>query len=485
MGRYSGARAFDITISEFGTKAMTIEREQYQQVAIAAGVLAVIVAIMSGRLPRWLRITLVLSLLALAGGAGLFAYRYVTHPTTLTIAAGSLDEDVPRVMSAMAARMASTESPVRLKVIKTPTELDAAKEFADGKADLAVARADTVDLSIARAVLTVAHGVVLIVVPPGGSFESMDDLKGKTVGVVAGDINHKVVAAITKQYSLDAANVRFMDLTPAEVPQALQAKQVQALLVVMLISEKYLAMLRNVFPRNANATLGLVPLEAAGAIEAVAPPYKSYDLPKGTISGSPPVPDDDLTTLRVPFFLVANKKLDDGVVGGLAKAMMEARRELVGQYPLLAQVSEPDTDKGEFVPIHPGAAAYFDGGQKTIFDKYGDQFLYGSMLLGALMSVLAAVWKFMTKNTEGVSQPPTMQLFALMDKINEARSKAELAKIERQIDEILKGELEKYPSGNGDNGEMSALSLVSRRLEYLLAQRRMVLNGGSGALVQA
>jgi hypothetical protein len=78
-----------------------------------------------------------------------------------------------------------------------------------------------------------------------------------------------------------------------------------------------------------------------------------------------------------------------------------------------------------------------------------------------------------------------MQLFALMDKINEARSKAELAKIERQIDEILKGELEKYPSGNGNNGEMSALSMVSHRLEYLLAQRRMALNGGSGALVQA
>ena len=164
---------------------------------------------------------------------------------------------------------------------------------------------------------------------------------------------------------------------------------------------------------------------------------------------------------------------------------MEARRELVGQYPLLAKVSEPDTDKGEFVPIHPGAAAYFDGDQKTIFDKYGDQFFYGSMLLGTLMSVLAAIWKFMTKKYEGVSQPPTMQLFALMDKINEARSKAELAKIERQIDEILKGELEKYPSGNGDNGEMSALSLVSHRLEYLLVQRRMALNGGSGALVQA
>src|SRR5262245_65371021 len=90
-----------------------MEREQYQQVAIVAGALAVIVALMSGRLPRWLRIVLVLSLGILAAGAGLFGYRYITQPTTLTIAAGSLDGDVPRIMSAMAQRMASTNAPIR------------------------------------------------------------------------------------------------------------------------------------------------------------------------------------------------------------------------------------------------------------------------------------------------------------------------------------------------------------------------------------
>ena len=59
-----------------------------------------------------------LSLGILAAGAGLFGYRYITQPTTLTIAAGSLDGDVPRIMSAIAARMASTNAPVRLKVVE-------------------------------------------------------------------------------------------------------------------------------------------------------------------------------------------------------------------------------------------------------------------------------------------------------------------------------------------------------------------------------
>ena len=89
-----------------------MEREEYQQVAIAAGALAILIALTSGRLPRWLRVVLVVSFVIMATGAGFFAYRYVTQPTTLTIATGSLDGDVTRALSAIAARMASTNAPV-------------------------------------------------------------------------------------------------------------------------------------------------------------------------------------------------------------------------------------------------------------------------------------------------------------------------------------------------------------------------------------
>jgi TRAP transporter TAXI family solute receptor len=427
----------------------------------------------------------VLSLGILAAGAGLFGYRYITQPTTLTIATGSLDGDVPRIMSAMAQRMASSNAPIRLKVVEKATASEAAKEFAAGNVDLVIARADLVDLSIARAVLAVTHGVVLIVVPPGSPIEGMDDLRGKMVGVISADANRQVIAAITKEYALESAKVSFKNLTPADVPQAFQTKQIQALLVVLPLSEKYIAMVRDLFPRNAKASLGLVPIESAGAIEEVSPPFKSYELPKGTLRGSPPVPDDDLTTLRVPYFLVANKNLSDDVVTALTKAMMEARRELVGEFPLLAQVMAPSTDKDAYVPIHPGAAAFFDGDEKTIFDKYGDQFFYGSMLLGTLMSVLAAIWKFMTRDMGKPGERPSIRLYALVGKINEAKSESELSAIEQEIDEILKVELENCSSGKIDSGEMSAIGLASQRLQYLMAQRRVTLNGASAGLLRA
>jgi hypothetical protein len=288
---------------------------------------------------------------------------------------------------------------------------------------------------------------------------------------------------------LDSAKTHFKDLAPTDIPQALKSKQVSALLVVMPITGKYLTMLRNVFPKSAKQKPVLIPIESAGAIAAVTKYYQSYDLPKGTIQGSPPIPDDDMKTLQVPLYLVANKKLSDEVVSSLAKAIMDARRDLLGEDPLIAQISEPDTDKTDtnndtYIPVHPGATAYFGGNVQSFLDKHGDQIFYGSMLLGTLASLFAAAWKFMTKDEEKPENRPLMRLHALTDQISKAGNEADLAETESRIDDILKGELEKYAAGNADATEAAAMGLATHRLEHLIAQRRTVLNGKPAPTLQ-
>src|SRR5262249_62245843 len=103
---------------------------------------------------------------------------------------------------------------------------------------------------------------------------------------------------------------------------------------------------------------------------------------------------------------------------------------------------------------------------KTIFDKYGDQFFYGSLLLGTFMSVLAGIWKFMTKDTVEAHQP-SMRLYALVEKINGAKSETELGAVERQIDENIKEEVEKGLAGKGGGGENIASSHPTPPRSYL------------------
>jgi len=432
-------------------------------------------------LPRWLRIAMTLGIVILAGGAGLFGYRYFTRPVTLTVAAGSIDGEAAALMSIVASRLASDKAHIRLKVVDTGTAIAASKAFAAGEADLAVVRADVGDLSAARTVVLLTHGVVMLLVPPGSTIKSVEDLKGKTVGVVGAEANRRVIEVLTEAYDLAGAKAKaqFIDVAFPDVPQALHSKHISALLVVTPVTEKYLSSIRNLFDKSAKRQPGLIEIESAGAIAAIAAAYESYDLPKGTLRGSPPLPDDDLTTLRLPVYLVANKKLDDTVIGDLTKSIMDVRRDLLGAHPLLAQIAAPSTDKDAFIPIHPGAAAYYDGDQKSFFDKYGDQIFYGSMLLGSLTSIFAGAWKFMQNDEEAKS--PLNVLYALATRIRHAADEAELGAVEEEIDNILKAELAKYAKGESDASNASALSLAAHRLEHLINHRRSTLQRPSAA----
>ncbi len=429
---------------------------------------------MSLQLPPWVKILFVGVGTALAIGAGVFAYRYFTYPVTLTVAAGSVDGYAVQVMSSIAGRLTATGSPVRLKVVSVDSAFDAAKAFATGKVDLAIIRADIGDLSEARTIVLAGHGVVMIVVPPGSSIDSVDALAGKTVGVVGGEPNHAVVDAMKQEYDFATKKVVFKDLALADVPKAMQSKQVNAALFVVPATGKYLSIVRTAVPGKGKNKPTLIAIEDAGAIAEVAGAYESYDLPKGTLWGSPPVPDDDLTTLRVPFYLVANKKLSDDVAADLTRAIMNARRELIGEYPLLAQMGAPSTDKDAFIPIHPGAAAYYGDTQQSFLDKYSNELYYGPMAFGAIASGLIAAWKFLGLggNRGGTPLDP---LYAMARRIRESKGEDELTEIEDEIDNILKAELAKTAKGDDTALDPGILSLAVHRLENLIHYRRMNL----------
>src|SRR6202051_2940221 len=217
------------------------------------------------KLPLWLRFILLVGVVALASGASLLAYRYYTRPVTLSVAVGSIAGKAARAMSASASRLVTINAPVRLKVIDSGTALEAANAFSAGKVDLAVVRGDVGDLSQAKAVVVVSHVVVLLVAPPGSTIDGIDKLKGRRVGVIGGDVNAKIVDVLSKTYGLDRAKV-FRDIALPDARRAVQSKEVNALLVVIPLAEKYLSLVRDFFQTGAKALPVLVPIESAAAI---------------------------------------------------------------------------------------------------------------------------------------------------------------------------------------------------------------------------
>ena len=211
-------------------------------------------------MPRWLRIVLVAGVVVLVTGAALFGYRWYSRPTTLTIAVGSLDGEAPR--SRVGDREPARRPPTRRygsSSWRRPSAIEAADLFSSDKTDLAVVRGDVGDLSQAQAVVIVARAVVLLMAPPGSSITESRELKRATVGVVGGETNGNSSSVLTQEYDLGRADVTFRDLAPADTRRALDAKEVRALLVVVPLAEKYLALVRGLFPQSAEDRAGTYP----------------------------------------------------------------------------------------------------------------------------------------------------------------------------------------------------------------------------------
>jgi TRAP-type uncharacterized transport system substrate-binding protein len=428
---------------------------------------------MSMRLPLWLRAVLLVGVVILATGAGLFAYRALTRPVTLTVAVGSIDGEAAKSMSAIASELVATNAPVRLKVIDSGTAVEAADAFSSGRVDLAVVRGDVGDLSQAYAIVVVSHMVVLLIAPPGSSIDGMDDLKGRTIGVIGGAANTKIVDVLTRGYDLASAKVVFKDIALTDVRQSIQSKQVSAVLVVIPLAEKYLSLVRGFFQRDHKKEPVLIPIEAA-AIAGVERAYESFDVPKGTLRGSPPVPDDDLTTLRTSLYLVAQKKLGTDLVTSLTLAIMSARRELLREQPILAQITAPSTERDAYLPLHPGAAAVYNSTTQSFMDQYGNWIYLTPMVLGGAATLLAAAWKFLGVG-RSEAKGPLDSLYALARRIRKLEAEAELSDIEEEIDNILNAERAKSAAGDESAVDDATLNVAAHRLESLIHDRRVLL----------
>jgi NMT1-like family len=235
-----------------------------------------------------------------------------------------------------------------------------------------------------------------------------------------------------------------------------------------------LSLVRDIFQHGPKALPVLIPIESAGAIAEAERAYESFDVPKGTLRGAPPIPDDDLTTLRTSLYLVAHKKLSSDLIATLTQTIMSVRRDLLREQPIFAQITAPSTDPDAYLPLHPGAAAFYNGTQQSFMDEYGNWIYLTPMVLGGLATVLATAWKFLgigTPATEG----PLDSLYAMGRRIRNVGSETELSDIEEEIDDILKTQRARSAAGDESAVDDATLNVAAHRLESLIHDRRAML----------
>jgi hypothetical protein len=154
---------------------------------------------------------------------------------------------------------------------------------------------------------------------------------------------------------------------------------------------------------------------------------------------------------------------------------MSARRDLLREQPIFAQITAPSTDQDAYLPLHPGAAAVYNATTQSFMDEYGNWIYLTPMLLGGVATMLAAAWKFLGNGNPAKPEGTLDSLYALARRIRKVDSEVELSDIEEEIDGLLKAERAKSAGGDESAVDDATLNVAAHRLESLIHERRGLL----------
>jgi TRAP transporter TAXI family solute receptor len=416
-------------------------------------------------------------------------YYFAMRPETLRIAVGPANNEDIKVVQALSQAFAQSHGYVRLRPLPTDGATASAQALADGKADLAVIRGDLEVPKNAQAVATLRKNVAVLWVPPAAKARGrgkkagakitkvtkISQLAGRRIGVVGRtQANINLLKVILQQYGVDPGKVEIVEFPPSEAAEAIRNQRADAYLAAGPVNSKVIADAIAASTRD-GGTPKFLAIDASEAIAQNHPMYEAAEIPAGAFGGSPAKPDDEVKTISFSHHIVARRGLSDSVVAAFTRQLFAARRALMAEYPLAAKIETPDTDKDAAIPVHPGAAAFVDGEEKTFLDRYSDYIWGGLMALSAMGSAGAWFAGYLKKDERGDNSSMRERLLEMIAAARRCDSTEELDRMQAEADNILHGALQCFEHGTIEEGALTAFNIALEQLHHAVADRRALL----------
>lgn len=408
------------------------------------------------------------------------------RPTTLRIAVGPPGSDDQKFVQTLAQLFARERSPVRLSPITTEGSVESIALFAAGKTDLAVARGDLNLPASAESVLILRKNVVVlwapVGLPPKGSkrqpapkIKSIEDLAGRRVGVIGRtQANMTLLKVILTESGVNADKVAVTQFAVSRIAEMARDTAIDAFLTVGPLDSK---ITKEAIAATA-ASRGEPKFLAIDVSETIAkkhPLYEAEEIPASIFSSSPARPEEKIDTVGVNHLIIAPRSLSDMKVSAFARQTFNLRQQLARELPNAPKIEKPDTDKDAALPAHEGAAAYFDGNERTFLERYTD-YIWGVILvLSGLGSVGAWLRHYWSRDEREAYETHRDDLLDLISKARQADSQQALSEMQGQADAVLREALDCFENGAIEEGDLAAIGLALEQFHRAATDRRIVL----------
>jgi TRAP transporter TAXI family solute receptor len=417
-------------------------------------------------------------------GAVAGAYYFAMRPINLRIAVGPANSDDLRLVQALTQGFAQAHSQIRLRLLQTDGASASAKALADGNADFAIIRGDLDVPKNAQAVATLRKNVAVLWVPPaakgkgkkaGPKITKIAQLAGRRVGVVGRTpANVNLLKVILQQYGVDPAKVEIVQFPAAEFADAIRNQKADAYLAAGPVNSKITADAIAASTRD-GGTPTFLGIDSNEAIAQNHPVYEAAEIPAGAFGGSPDRPDDEVKTISFSHHIVARKTLSESTVAAFTRQLFAIRHALMTEFPLAAKIETPDTDKDAAIPVHPGAAAFVDGEEKTFLDRYSDYIWWGLMALSAMGSAGAWFAGYLKKDERHNNSSLRERLLNMIAAARRSDSTEELDRMQSEADDILRDTLHCFEDGAIEEGALTAFNIALEQFHHAVADRKALL----------
>ena len=427
-------------------------------------------------------------LIAIAGTLAIIGtlaagYYFAMRPVSLRIAVGPANSDDLRVVQALTqAFAAQSHSQIRLRPIQTEGATASAEALAEGKADLAIIRGDLNVPKNAQAVATLRKNVAVLWVPAamkgkksGPKITKIAQLAGRRVGVIGRtQANVDLLKVILQQYGVDPNKVEVVQFPTTEAADAIRNQKADAWLGAGPVNSKITIEAIAASTRDGHSPTFLA-IDSAEAIAQNHPMYESSEIPAGAFGGSPDRPEEEVKTISFSHHIVARKDLSETTVAAFTRQLFAIRQNLVAEFPLAAKIETPDTDKDAYIPVHPGAAAFVDGEEKTFLDRYSDFIWWGLMALSAMGSVGAWFAGYLKKDERNNNSTLRERLLEMIASARRSDSLEELDQMQSEADGILRDTLHCFEHGAIEEGALTSFNIALEQFHHAVADRKALL----------
>jgi TRAP transporter TAXI family solute receptor len=411
-------------------------------------------------------------------------YYFEMRPVILRIAVGPANSDDIKVVQALTQAFTHAHSHVRLRPMQTDGATASAQALADGKADLAIIRGDLEVPKNAQAVATLRKNVAVLWVPPsakgkgkkaGPKITKIQQLSGHRIGVVGRtEANINLLKVILQQYGVDPTKVEMVQFPANEAAESIRNQKADAYLAAGPVNSKITADAITASTRE-GGTPTFLAIDSAEAIAQNHPMYESSEIPAGAFGGSPGRPDDEVKTISFAHHIVARRGLSESTVAAFTRQLFAIRQTVMAEFPLAAKIETPDTDKDAVIPVHPGAAAYVDGEEKTFLDRYSDFIWWGLMGLSAMGSAGAWFAGYLKKDERSNNSSLRQRLLDMLGAARRSDSIEELDQMQTEADGILRDTLHCFEHGAIEEGALTAFNIALEQFHNAVADRKALL----------